>query len=1027
MIQTRHILPGVILASQLAGATTAPLVVGAVQSDVPKLQTARVTGTVLPIWNSPSLYQGLHRGLSEQGFRVLRFPNGSASNSYHWNGEGKFDSATGIWHPDSSKVGPGWLANTRYRGTTKNNYGSIFHSLIDDGADSTFWWSDPLGGSHPWVTMDFVADSAVDSVRIAWGDLRPDSVVVGTIATSNWNAYRGVDAHLEPLAQAKVDGKVTTLTFPSKSFRFLAIVPRGVGDQGVQIAEVTAWSKGQPVTKNLPSQADQTPVTAMGAHPGADRASDWSGTGVPPWDFATFWDYIQTIPGAQAQICVNYGTGTPEEAAAWVRYANVQKKLGIRYWQVGNELDGAWEEGGPVDARQYAAKFLAYAKAMKAVDPSILVLGPVMSTMDFANAASGQLDGTTWTEEVLRLVGEAEAKDNVRYLDGFDFHAYPYWTNGTPKASEGLSAMRDLGGNLDTLWAMMQRRLKDPGSRLVSMSEFNISVVPMDLMMRPENALGMASMLSQLVERFGGNAMSIVWESYEAGGTQSGGTYGALTLFSEPRSGSAASTRYVPNSPYWGNWMVSKAWAMDSAKPLTGSVTGKSQVDVHGLVRGSDTSWIFLNFSSSPCSLQVPMAGKSWLYQFSKAQYAWNGTTDQAFAFPNSGPVSSPLGASGKFELPAYGITVVRNTPAVEAYPAGEGHVVNLSVRKSQLELGDTLRLSGTILRDPKAPVPTARIGSLQIPLQAADGAFDGDQEAFLAIIPADSLGQGQMQLKVGESDSVAILVTGKLRPNVWVDRFNDQTPASEQPSKGLWAAWQAGADGEIKMRFPAREEGFYLRENVTLVQPEDLGYDVFGQVKLPVDRTIFEKSMGIKFEYAARHEAKGTFRLVVSTDTVTNYDDFTLSLPATDTAWKTVRIRWTDIKQQGWSGKSAGPLLPRQISALSFQIVGPGTATLWLDNIALLGTEGDSVSVGMRGRQAGVGFSARAQGDAWVVHIPAGSRLVLVGLDGRREEAFEAQAVERSVRWQPRRAGVVQAILESAHGREVYPLPLVH
>ncbi|MDX2682608.1 hypothetical protein PV333_41195 [Streptomyces sp. NY05-11A] len=44
--------------------------------------------------------------------------------------------------------------------------------------------------------------------------------------------------------------------------------------------------------------------------------------------------------GAQPVITVNYGSGTPDEAAAWVRYANITKGYGIKYWEVGNEVPG---------------------------------------------------------------------------------------------------------------------------------------------------------------------------------------------------------------------------------------------------------------------------------------------------------------------------------------------------------------------------------------------------------------------------------------------------------------------------------------------------------------------------------------------------------------------------------------------------------------------------------------------------------------------------------------------------------------
>jgi len=45
-------------------------------------------------------------------------------------------------------------------------------------------------------------------------------------------------------------------------------------------------------------------------------------------------------------IGVNFMRGTAEEAAAWVRRANVEKKLNVRYWEIGNELgeciDRSW-------------------------------------------------------------------------------------------------------------------------------------------------------------------------------------------------------------------------------------------------------------------------------------------------------------------------------------------------------------------------------------------------------------------------------------------------------------------------------------------------------------------------------------------------------------------------------------------------------------------------------------------------------------------------------------------------------------
>lgn len=1022
---------GISLAAGIAGAVVLRVAPGPVKTAAAPLRTGWVTGTVLPVWNSPDVYARMRRGLDEQGYRLFRFPNGSLSNEYHWNGAGEYD-ADGIWHPDSTTVEPGFLSHTLHRGTTKNNYGSVFHSRLTDGDDTTSWWSDPWAGPDAWVVLDLGEERVLDSVQIVWGGLRPDSVRVGPVENAGWNPYRTLDASFRTLGSKQVTDSVTTLSLDSGATSFLAVRPVGVGSRGVKIAEIRAWVAGELVTANLPSQSTQTRAWAMSAHPGNVRSKDWGGTGTPGWTFEMFMEYIGKIPGAQAQICVNYGTGTPEEAAAWVKHANVDRKMGIRLWQVGNEMDGDWEEGGPVDARQYATKYLAFARAMKAVDPTILVMGPTMSSMDFPNAASGALDTTTWTETFLKIVGEAETADKIRYLDGFDFHAYPYYTTARPAPAAMLSAMRKLRPNLDTLAAMMDRRLADAGTRIVSLSEFNASVVMMDLTMRPENSTGMAMMLSQLVAKFGGNAMSIVWESYGSGGSNpdgsSGGTYGNLALFVPPRSDAGSSIDLAPNAPFWGNWMVSKVWAIDSVKPMPLVVTGGTQLESFGLADASDTSMIFLNMTATACTTQITRAlSRGYIYSWGMGQYAWNGTTSEAWAFPNSGPSSRPVPASwdGKFVVPGFGMVVVR-TNAPTASGTG-GRVVQFAVNRKALEYGDTLKISGTLLRSEGMDAPNAILGDTSLILSAFDGAWDGPSEAFRAAIPTELLGEGRRWLRIGMRDSLEIVITGKVRPTTWIDRFEDQLAASDQPSLARWAQSPAGGSpSRGTMTFPERVgAGRALRIDADLVQPEDMGYPVYEEARLALDSALVETSLGIQFDWASKPVAGGSFNLQISTDTVDNYDDYMVALPATDSAWRTVRLKWTAFQQQGWGGIMTGPLLARQINRLNFRSVGEGKSSFWIDNLVLLRASGDSVETSVRGSANRGAWRVTRMGDGWMFQIPAGAKVTLVGLDGRREASVI------SVRGEPVRlrrvgSGVVYAVLESQGRRETRMLPSV-
>jgi alpha-N-arabinofuranosidase len=97
------------------------------------------------------------------------------------------------------------------------------------------------------------------------------------------------------------------------------------------------------------------------------------------FDWATNFDEFIAVAAATraaVYITANYGTGTPEEAAAWVRYANIEKGHNVWYWEVGNENYGTWEADNndrPHDPVTYATRFKEYFRQMKAVDPRIKV------------------------------------------------------------------------------------------------------------------------------------------------------------------------------------------------------------------------------------------------------------------------------------------------------------------------------------------------------------------------------------------------------------------------------------------------------------------------------------------------------------------------------------------------------------------------------------------------------------------------------------------------------------------------------
>jgi len=90
--------------------------------------------------------------------------------------------------------------------------------------------------------------------------------------------------------------------------------------------------------------------------------------------------HVATNTHAQVYFVVNYGSGTPEQAADWVRFCNITNQCAFKYWEVGNECGGSWEEDDnttppwqPHDPWTYAMRFKDYYNQMKAVDPTIKI------------------------------------------------------------------------------------------------------------------------------------------------------------------------------------------------------------------------------------------------------------------------------------------------------------------------------------------------------------------------------------------------------------------------------------------------------------------------------------------------------------------------------------------------------------------------------------------------------------------------------------------------------------------------------
>ncbi|KAF2744378.1 glycoside hydrolase family 51 protein [Sporormia fimetaria CBS 119925] len=94
------------------------------------------------------------------------------------------------------------------------------------------------------------------------------------------------------------------------------------------------------------------------------------------------------IVGTEPYLCLNFGTGTLDEALGWLEYcnsnqdtyyANLRRKNGtekpynVKYWALGNECYGPWQVE-QFTKEDYAKRAYQWAKAMKLLDPSITLI-----------------------------------------------------------------------------------------------------------------------------------------------------------------------------------------------------------------------------------------------------------------------------------------------------------------------------------------------------------------------------------------------------------------------------------------------------------------------------------------------------------------------------------------------------------------------------------------------------------------------------------------------------------------------------
>jgi len=395
-------------------------------------------------------------------------------------------------------------------------------------------------------------------------------------------------------------------------------------------------------------------------------------------DFAQFSQQARAI-GAQSFITVNYGSGTPAEAAAWVTQAKSTPGQGVALWEVGNENYGCWEVNnelaGPPEnfqgytpntyatvngvyenptcpqvtegdaagtqtlATSYAVNASRFLQAMKAADPVAQIGVPWAFGSDVPGAAVP--DNTEWNNTVLGADG--------RYASFVDAHYYPFTFSGSTGGANPTDqqVLRSLF-QIPSLYRGIRSELnaRDPRASVV-VGETGVSNNETTTVCTPAGALFAAG---DALSWLAAGAKSVDWWDMNNYGNSTASCanpdYGMFTSSSPP----------VPDTPYYG-YLLASVLAQPHA--LLGTLRTSDASDVlayQSLLPSGRLAVALINTNTSAAqkvTFHAPLFGtlQTWSYS------AGNQNPANSAIITGTAPAAS---FAGGITLPAESVTVLQ-------------------------------------------------------------------------------------------------------------------------------------------------------------------------------------------------------------------------------------------------------------------------------------------------------------------------------------------------------------------------------
>ena len=339
-------------------------------------------------------------------------------------------------------------------------------------------------------------------------------------------------------------------------------------------------------------------------------------------------------------------------------------------------------------------------------------------------------------------------------------------------------------------------------------------------------------------------------------------------------------------------------------------------------------------------------------------------TTTKINSFLKMGPSGRRLNPkkSKDIELPPYGLAVVQINPKVVGLDAAtkdkaaKPTILAAALEKKVLMPGDTIDLFVTATQ-PNGQLTNGSVnvgnwgkrGMYQMAAIPDDGKWNASIESFHVQIPVpENLYPAARTIRVvvqGLGGKVTALeipfrVRGAYRTSSVMQNFDNGLDAVD---------WYPVANGdnataiEAKVFNGAPPHGGFIRHDFVIEQPPAQGWPNFAGAYYVIPPEV-KNSVGIVFDYATNHNnPDGYFEVQIASEQVKDYDEFMVRLKNTHGSWVRDTLIWENMKQEGW-GKTVPQLDPKQIKNFSWRARYSGKGYISLDNIYLLGEDGEEV-----------------------------------------------------------------------------------